>query len=281
MNRGLSRALAAAVLIGGAGAAGAQAQGAGAAGSAAQPPKEVPATIDPSKVKAKDNTENFLLPVPSEIVARLQRTPYGKSLSATVDIRTRSYGKLAPWQQSLALGMALSDVVLALEASPKSRILIGLDNVVAGMKALGFPGPKTDEVAELRTQYAADKLTKQQLVARFDALRADLLSLGKLLLGSQNYGLLIVGAWSSGAHATAVIARNEPRALEDLEVLKVRKVIETFIRLVGAKQEVAPVVASLNRLLPIATAGRAQPPTAKEAVVIESATAEILSLIPA
>ena len=53
--------------------------------------KNVPEQIDMSQTKVKENTESFVLPVPSEFVQRMRQKSYGGKLSSSVSPYVREY----------------------------------------------------------------------------------------------------------------------------------------------------------------------------------------------
>ena len=82
----------------------------------------------------------------------------------------------------------------------------------------------------------------------------------------------------SGKKTKIDAAKDDPAALSDLSVLKVRSVVETLIQLLGSDADVQPVVANLQKVLPITDDARPTPPTAQDVDVLIDATGAILNL---
>jgi hypothetical protein len=253
---------------------------AGLADAQTAPPadsKDVPSKIDMSKVTFKKDTEFSLVPAPSEIVATVRKGNYGTKLATYIEVRKHDYSGPS-WKAALALGASFSDLVLGIDNLPAEKIAAGLDDLKTGMTALRLPPSRVQEVEALRADLIAKKLEKEQLVQKFDQLRADLLQHGKFELGTQNFGLVLVGGWARGANLATQVAETYPAALHDLEILKERPVIDTFIQLVGTGNDVKAVQASLKDILAI-TANRPNGLTDNDASVIRRATHDILAQI--
>jgi hypothetical protein len=249
-----------------------------AAAPAAKPKdKDVPAKVDPASMNVKADTDSFVLPIPSEVLGRLRNSSYGAQLMGSIKIRAHDYQSLPPWKTALTVGTTLSNVLLGLDSLSKENLLIGLDDLLAGLRRLKVSDLRLAILAKLRADVAAGTLSKAAIVTAFDLMRVDLLNNGKKEFGAQNFGLLVVGGWAQSANLTLRVAQANPAVLADLEVLKVRGVIETYIRLLGDGPEVQPVKSELNKVLAITTTGRVKPPTEAEADLLRKATNGILS----
>ena len=121
-------------------------------------------------------------------------------------------------------------------------------------------------------------MDKQKLVSQFDVMRVEMLTKGRQQIGDKNFALIATGGWSRAANLAATAAKDDPAALSDLSVLKVRSVVETLIQLLGSDADVQPVVANLQKVLPITDDARPTPPTAQDVDVLIDATGAILTL---
>ena len=121
---------------------------------------------------------------------------------------------------------------------------------------------------ELRGAVASGAMDKQKLVSQFDVMRVEMLTKGRQQIGDKNFALIATGGWSRAANLAATAAKDDPAALSDLSVLKVRSVVEALIQLLGSDADVQPVVANLQKVLPITDDARPTPPTAQDVDVL-------------
>ena len=244
-------------------------------------PKQVPQKIDlSSKDKVKSDTDTFVVPMPSEIVRGLRQSKVGAQLHATIGGNPHRYDALPAWRVALTLGVSLADLILSVDTLSADRMVAGLDDVVAGMSSLKVEQKQIDKVRRLRARVQAGGLGKDQLMSELDGMRVELLGAGRKQLGAQNFAVLAVGGWARAANLAARVAQGNPAGLMDLEILKVRAVINTLISWLGTGATVQPLVAALNKIVPITAASRPAPPTAEEAAIVRAATDEILAFVP-
>lgn len=243
-------------------------------------PKQVPQKIDPSKDKVKSDADTFVVPMPSEIVRRLQHSKVGAQLQAQIGGNPHRYDGLPAWKAALTLGVSLADLIIGLDGLPPNRVVAALDDVVAGMTSLHVGQAQIDKVRRFRSLVQSGGMSKDQLMTQLDAMRVELITSGRQQLGAQNFAVLTVGGWARAANLAARAAQDNPAGLPDLEIVKVRLVITTLISWLGTGATVQPLVASLNKILPIAASARPTAPTAEDAGVVRAATDEILAFVP-
>ena len=248
---------------------------------AAKPrPKQVPQKIDPTKDKVRGEVEAFVLPMPSEIVRRLRQSKVGVQLQAGIGGNPRRYDGVPAWKAALTLGVSLADLILGVDGLPPDRVVAGLDDILAGMKSLKVGKAQIDKVQSFRAAIQGGGLGKEQIMAQLDGMRVEFITTGRQQLSAQNFALLAVGGWARAANLAARAAQDNPAGLADLEILKVRLVIDTLISWLGTGSEVQPILASLNKIVPITGKARPAPPTAEDAAVVRSATDEVLAFVP-
>jgi hypothetical protein len=257
--------------------------GAEAGATAATDEKDVPAQIDVSKLPFKEKAAVFVLPAPSEIALLLQEADKDGTVVAAVGTKMPVYDGLPTWTTALALGLATGDLLITIPSAPDDTIVARLDNVAAGMKALGATQEQIDDLTQLRGRVADGSINREQLVRELDVLRTDLLTEGQQQYGDREIALIAVGGWARAVNLFATLAKDAGGEIpKGADVLKLRIVVDTLIEQVGGDDDVKPVVQALNKILPVASSvGRADaPPTAEDLAVLEAATAEILALVP-
>ncbi len=221
----------------------------------------------------------FVLPLPSEIVQLLKSTKVGARISESVGQTAHNYKGMPQWKAALALGISMADLVIGIETLPTNKVVAALDDMRAGMGALGAPTEQLEKIEELRGAVASGAMEKEKLVAQFDVMRIEMLTKGREQLGDRNFALIAVGGWSRAANLAATAAKDDPAALTDLEVLKLRSVVETLIQWLGSDAEVQPIVVNLQKVLPITDESKPAPPTAHDIDVLLGATGAILNLV--
>lgn len=257
--------------------------GADAAAPEGSDEKEVPAQIDVAKLPFKEKAAVFVLPAPSEIALLLQEADQEGKVLEAVGEAMPVYAGLPEWKTALALGLATGDLLITIPKASDEVVVRRLDNVAAGMKALGSADQQIADLTTLRGKVAGGAIDREQLVRELDVLRTDLLTEGQQQYGDREIALIAVGGWARAVNLFAMLSEDQGGELpKGADVLKLRIVVDTLIEQVGTDEEVQPVVAALTEILPVASAvGRADtPPTAEDLAVLEGATAKILALVP-
>jgi hypothetical protein len=239
--------------------------------------KSVPQKIEVGGLEM-NQAAAFVLPLPSEIVQLLKSSKVGARIAASVGQTPHNYKGMPEWKAALNLGITTADLVIGIETLPTSKVVSSLDDMRAGMAALGVSQEQLDKIDELRGAVASGAMEKEKLVAQFDVMRVEMLTKGRAQLGDRNFALIAVGGWSRAANLAATAAKDDPASLSDLEVLKLRSVVETLIQWLGSDAEVQPIVANLQKVLPITDESKPAPPTAKDVDVLIDATGSILNL---
>jgi len=240
--------------------------------------KEVPDKIEGLTIKEK--AAAFVIPAPSEIVVLLQEADPEGELLASVGNELPSYDGLPNWKAALALGIANADLLLTVPEAPDEDIVARLDNIAAGMAALGSTQDQIDSLVDLRGKVAGGAIEREALVRQLDDLRIGMLAQGKEQYGERQVALIAVGGWARAVNLFARGAEKTSTIPAGADVLKLRIVIDTLIADVGTDEEVQPVVVALQKILPVAssTTRADAPPTAEEIQILLGATGEILAL---
>ncbi len=242
--------------------------------------KDVPDKIDVGGLDLKQKATVFVLPAPSEIVSLIQEADTSGQLSAAVGATLPTYEGQERWKAALALGVATADLLIVVPDASDEDLIARLDNIAAGMQALGSTDEQVADLTELRAKVAGGAIARDKLVGELDTLRSDLLVEGREQYGERDVMLIAVGGWARAVNLFATLAEGAETMPEGSEVLKLRIVLDTLLDGVGPDAEVQPVADALRTILPVATVtGRPDaPPSPEDLVVLKEATSQILAL---
>lgn len=239
--------------------------------------KEIPGRVDAAAAEWKREAAIFILPAPSEIVAILESDEQLAGLRRRLDDPLPSYRELATWQAALAFGRSIADLLILIPEASYPEIATHLQSLAGGLEALGADESSIQQLRELQAQVADGALGREQLVERFDLIRAQVLRRGDEEIGARNMALVAVGGWARAVNAVSGVARESGEIPAAADALKLRIVVSTLIDELGSEPEVQPVVQALERVLPFTDAVRPSQPTPAELDELIQTTDQILA----
>lgn len=242
-----------------------------------QIPEQVELSSNDPKRETNPDARVFILPAPSEIVAVLSLDQHSQDLRKAIGDQLISYSGLAQWQASIALGSSIADLMITIPTADNADISARLENISAGMSAIGVKGEMTAKLVDLQRKVAGGSVTRDRLVREFDRFRAAIIREGGDGIGEEKLALLAVGGWARAVNLVSNLMLKTGEVPIGADLLKLKIVVETLLSQVGSTPEAQPVAEALRRILPV-TADKPEEPTPDEITVFVTNTGQILSL---
>lgn len=222
----------------------------------AEPKVENPATEPPPVDKqalAGAEKEASLVPSPTEMQRALTEAGIDKGLSKLVPANQPPQPGDDRDATAVRVGMDLAYTLLTVSDAdtPVPVIVARLEQVKAGMKALGADKDIGPTIDDLVGRLQSDSLTRAGLLSELDELHGAVLPEIQFEAGERIVPLIQAGSWVAGVNlvATAIVNAQKPEAAKLLRQPEVAAYFQRYVRTEGANVAPAGVTKQLDATL--------------------------------
>ncbi|RME22771.1 MAG: hypothetical protein D6798_15025 [Deltaproteobacteria bacterium] len=216
---------------------------------AAQPPEPPALDKDALEAQAKDV---ILVPSPSEMQDALAEAGVAQGLSALVGDRSVRMESDNPDVVAVRTGVVLAYALLTVKEADTATLLKRLDDIKAGMTALGAGTDINATIDDIKGRLSSDSLSRDDLLAELDEIHGAIIPEIEYEAGARVVPLIQAGSWLAGVNVVAeaiVQADNATAATRLLRQPEVADYFLQYVRTEGSDKAPPEVIGRLEQTL--------------------------------